>query len=219
MMSGWLSLTLTSTSGMIQSKTMSHFKEDHMFRELAPFLRNRSVLLTVTDLGEDLIRVNVVPKKLKDGENVALTTPLSVTGTADELDAELSSTLVGYVGAHLQLKNSLESAKSQMDAAAKAVQEEARSKVKNTSKGSKPQTAALGDAETEELIKPAEYKPSTNANRSLFDLPEQSTASTAPSFSSSIATQATAGRDFEEDEILADISEGDSSGEDLEDAA
>jgi PRTRC genetic system protein E len=198
---------------------MNHFKENHMFRELAPFLRNRAVLLTVTDLGEDLIRVNVVPKKLKDGENVALTTPLSVTGTADELDAELSSTLVGYVGAHLQLKNSLESAKSQMDAVAKAAQGEARSKVKNTSKGSKPQTAALGNAEAAERIEPAEYKPSANANRSLFDLSEQPTAPTAPSSSSSIPSQAEAGHYSEEEEILADISEGESSGEDLEDAA
>src|SRR6202042_2079494 len=37
--------------------------------------------------------INVVPKKLKDGENIALTTPVTVTGTAEELDAELASTL------------------------------------------------------------------------------------------------------------------------------
>jgi hypothetical protein len=47
-----------------------------MFKELAPYLRQRAVLLTVTRLEEDQIRVNVIPQKLKDGENNALTTPL-----------------------------------------------------------------------------------------------------------------------------------------------
>src|SRR5580698_7124801 len=53
---------------------------------------NRAVLLTVTLVETDQIRVNIVPKKLKDGDNDALTTPLSATGTAEELDAELSKT-------------------------------------------------------------------------------------------------------------------------------
>jgi PRTRC genetic system protein E len=67
-----------------------------MFKELVPVLRDRAVLLTVTLVEADQIRVNIVPKKLKDGDNDALTTPLSVTGTAEELDAQLAPTLVGY---------------------------------------------------------------------------------------------------------------------------
>ena len=51
-----------------------------MFKELAPYLRQRAVLLTVTHIEDDQIRVNVIPQKLKDGENAALTTPLTVTG-------------------------------------------------------------------------------------------------------------------------------------------
>ena len=91
-----------------------------MFKELAPVLRHRAVLMTITSIEDDQIRVNVIPKKLKDGENNALVTPLSITGTAEELDAELAQTLVGFVCSHLQLKNSLESAQAVMDAAAKA---------------------------------------------------------------------------------------------------
>ena len=49
---------------------------------------------------------------------------------AEELDAELASTLVNFVGAHLQLKNTLENAKADMDAAAKVAQAEARAKTK-----------------------------------------------------------------------------------------
>ena len=48
-----------------------------MFKELAPYLRQRAVLLTVTRAEDDNIRVNVIPQKLKDGENAALTTPLT----------------------------------------------------------------------------------------------------------------------------------------------
>ena len=53
-----------------------------MFKELAPYLRQRAVLLTVTRLEDDQISVNIIPKKLGEGENIALTTPFKLTGTA-----------------------------------------------------------------------------------------------------------------------------------------
>ena len=53
-----------------------------MFKELAPYLRQRAVLLTVTRLEDDQISVNIIPKKLQDSENTALTTPFKLTGTA-----------------------------------------------------------------------------------------------------------------------------------------
>ena len=112
-----------------------------MFKELAPYLRQRAVLLTVTHIEDDQIRVNVIPQKLKDGENAALTTPLTVTGTADELDRELPATLVDFVSAHLQLKNTLDRAKAEMDAAAKAAQAEARSKGNAAKPAPKPEVA------------------------------------------------------------------------------
>ncbi len=109
-----------------------------MFKELAPYLRQRAVLLTVTHIEDDQIRVNVIPQKLKDSENAALTTPLTVTGTADELDRDLPATLVNFVSAHLQLRNTLDRAKAEMDAAAKTAQAEARSKSKSST--TKPAT-------------------------------------------------------------------------------
>jgi PRTRC genetic system protein E len=100
-----------------------------MFKELGPLLRQRTVVMILTRLEDDTIRVNVIPRKLNESENDALTTPLSVAGTAEELDAELPSALVQFVGAHLELKNTLEAAKEQMAAAAKTAKAEARSKV------------------------------------------------------------------------------------------
>ncbi len=66
-----------------------------------------SLFVAGTLVDQDQIRVNTVPKKLKDGENDSLTTLLSMTGAAEELDAELSRTIVGFVSAHLQMKNTL----------------------------------------------------------------------------------------------------------------
>src|ERR1700751_5765476 len=107
-------------------------QETPMFKELAPYLRQRAVLLTVTHIEDDQIRVNIVPQKLKDGENAALTTPLTVTGTADELDQELPATGINFLSTHLELKSTLDRAKAEMDEAAKAAQAEARKKNKAT---------------------------------------------------------------------------------------
>ena len=148
-----------------------------MFKELVPILRSRAVLMTATALDDDQIRVNVVPKKMKDGDNDALTTPLSVTGTAEELDAQLAPTLVGYVASHLQMKNALEKAKSEMDASTKAAQAEARAKSKTATrsvlaKTEVPQNAS--SAKPAEPVKPAPQKPA-----SLFDMPTPATTPTA----------------------------------------
>ncbi len=99
-----------------------------MFKELAPLVRHRAVLLTISHVENDLIRVNVIPKKVADGDNDALTTPVSVTGTVEDLDRELPQTLLHFVSSHLELKNSLERAKAEMDEASKAARAEARKK-------------------------------------------------------------------------------------------
>jgi PRTRC genetic system protein E len=163
-----------------------------MFKELAPYLRQRAVLLTVTSIEEDQIRVNVIPQKLKDGENAALTTPLTVTGTAEELDRDLPATLVDFVSAHLQLKNTLDRAKAEMDAAAKTAQAEARSKTKAPGKKElpKPETGA------QEIPKPAQsVKAESPKTASLFDA--------QPSAPSAAAVE------MEEDDEIPDVVEED----------
>lgn len=147
-----------------------------MFKELAPYLRQRAVLLTVTRLEEDQIRVNVIPQKLKDGENAALTTPLTVTGTAEELDRDLPATLVSFVASHLQLKNTLDRAQSEMDAAAKAAQAEARNKSKSTTTKVAPKPEAAKPAEAPKPAPPA--PPEAPKTASLFDTPAPTPAAT-----------------------------------------
>ena len=104
-----------------------------MFTELMPLLRKRRLLLTVSLVEGDTIRATVVPQKASDTEDNALTTPLAITGTAEELDRDLPQQLVEFTGAHLQLQTTLASAKAEMEAAAKAAREEARKKTSKPS--------------------------------------------------------------------------------------
>ena len=77
-----------------------------MFVELMPLLAGRTVMVTVARENDKTLRVNVIPKKVKDDENQALATPLSYTGTPEELDAELGKHLASYVESHTQLGSS-----------------------------------------------------------------------------------------------------------------
>ena len=173
-----------------------------MFKELGPLLRQRTVVMILTRLEDETIRVNVIPRKLNESENDALTTPLSVAGRAEELDAELPSALVQFVGAHLELRNTLESAKEQMAAAAKVAKAEVRSKVT-------PKTApARTEASAVETKKAAEPQKQEARNASLFD------AGPAPAAPPVPASDA-------DEEILAEIAEDDPAVEtdDLDEAA
>jgi len=153
-----------------------------MFKELGPLLRQRTVVMILTGLEDDTIRVNVIPRKLNESENDALTTPLSVAGTAEELDAELPSALVQFVGAHLELRNTLESAKEQMAAAAKAARAEIRSKAtsKTAPSGTEPvatETKKPADA-APKPAEPRKQEPARNA--SLFDIGPAATSAPLP---------------------------------------
>ena len=107
-----------------------------MFKELLPLLRQRAVLMTVCVVEDGSLRVNIMPKKTgtedaaKGGadSNTALTTPLSVTGTAEELDRDLPQAIVEFVASHLTLKQSLEATQAEMDAADKLAKAEAKNK-------------------------------------------------------------------------------------------
>lgn len=98
-----------------------------MFVELMPLLKDRTLLLTVARV-DDKVKVNVIPAKKSEGEDQALTTPLSYTASAEELDADLGKLLVSYVSTHVELGNTLAQVKAEMEAAAKA----ARQKIKAT---------------------------------------------------------------------------------------
>jgi PRTRC genetic system protein E len=97
-----------------------------MFSELLPLLTERTLFLTVARVDDSTVRVNVIPKRLKEndtGEN-ALTTPLSITGTAEELGRELSVQLSGFVESLTQTSSNLAQLQEIHKSAVKAVEAE-----------------------------------------------------------------------------------------------
>ena len=116
-----------------------------MFTELMPLLKQRVVMITISDVGEGLLRVNVIPRKLEGNadENGALTVPLSITGKAEELDRELPGQLASFTASVTQTGSNLDELKTQHAAAIKAVETENRKKMddKKKANGSKPASA------------------------------------------------------------------------------
>jgi PRTRC genetic system protein E len=126
-----------------------------------PLLAGRTVLITVAKVDDKTLRVNVIPHAKAD-ENPALTTPLTYTGSPEELDAELGKHLAGYVQTHQQAASALAEAKATMEAAAKAAQEEAKRKAEERKKAAQkpPATATAGVAASASST-PAEPEPSS----------------------------------------------------------
>jgi PRTRC genetic system protein E len=181
-----------------------------MFKELAPLLRHRAVLFTVTQVENDQFRVNVIPKKVADGDNDALTTPVSVTGTVEDLDRELPQTLLHFVSSHLELKNTLERAKAEMEEASKAAKAEARKK-------SGGQATRKDPADTSDRTRPAsEVSAATKAEppkaASLFDsVPECARAREADAPASGGTSLSNVASEAVEDEEI--FGESDTEGE------
>jgi len=128
-----------------------------MFKELKALLQNRSLTLTVATMKDGKIRVCVIPQstekdeaanktigykdkevaKIPDAAISALTTPLSLTGTAEELDVELPTLLAHYVEKHVGLQQSFDHAAQQIEDAVKAIRERDKSKTKSKGAASK----------------------------------------------------------------------------------
>jgi len=132
-----------------------------MFAELYPFLAQRSLTITVAALNEGQIRVNVVPHSRPEDTKVneqityshkdevaripeaavkALTTPISLTGTAEEIDLRLSSVLLEFVESHKQLQGSFDRASAEIAQAVKVIDERNKAKSKSKAAGSKSDT-------------------------------------------------------------------------------
>ena len=138
-----------------------------MFVELMPLLASRTLLITVAKVDDKTLRVNVIPHGKAD-DNPALSTPLTYTGSPEELDAELGKHLAGYVQTHQQTASTLADAKATMEAAAKAAQEEAKRKAeerkkatqKPPDKGTNATAAEPTSGSTSASPTPAEAAPS-----------------------------------------------------------
>jgi PRTRC genetic system protein E len=143
-----------------------------MFKELAPLLSKRSLILTITSVADERIRVTITPRPTGKDDVKELSQPFAVEGTAEELDTELPATIVSYTAEHMTLENSLAQVKAGMEATLKEVKDEAAKKVADAKK-----TAKVGTKTPAVPAKAAEVK--APEPPSLFDVAAP-TAETAP---------------------------------------
>ena len=139
-----------------------------MFVELMPLLAGRTVLITVAKVDDKTLRVNVIPHGKAD-DNPALSTPLTYTGSPEELDAELGKHLAGYVQTHQQTASTLAEAKATMEAAAKVAQDEAKRKAEERKKAAQKQspTATTAASASSPSSTSAEPDPSPTSTGTL----------------------------------------------------
>src|SRR5579864_7015861 len=129
-----------------------------------PVIQDRPLTITVAAVAGGKIKVCVVPqsqdkdgkvnskigyqaekevKKVPESSIKALTTPLALTGTPEELDAGLCEKLTTYAGAHAHLQHGIAQAAQEIADALKAIED--RNKAK-----SKPKTAPTAKKDDKE---------------------------------------------------------------------
>lgn len=149
-----------------------------MFTELEPLLADRTLVLTLSSSPGGTIRVNVIPKCLKENDPAekTLTTALSMTGTAAELDREFPTQLAGYAQSIRETGSTLRQVRETHQAAMKALDAENKKALEAKRKASGSKTTATSEEKkpAPETRKPAEAKAPAFAHViSLFDDPPE----------------------------------------------
>jgi len=91
--------------------------------------------MTVAADGKGLLTLNVIPKKVKDDESDALTTPLCITASPEELDRDLAAQLREFTGVHAKAATNIQQVKDELAAAEKAEREAADERRAKKAKG------------------------------------------------------------------------------------
>jgi PRTRC genetic system protein E len=187
-------------SSMAEMSHSERRRNETVFTELMPLLKQRVVMITISDVGEGLLRVNVIPRKLEGSadENGALTTPLSITGKADELDRELPSQLTSFTESVTKTGSNLNELKTQHVAAVKAVEAENKKKIEDRKKGNgskaattpPPAPAPTAEFKDGKPVFGSKASPAPVENGSLFENPTSTcAAATEAAEEASIAPQ------------------------------
>ena len=133
-----------------------------MFTELLPVLKDRTVMLTIALVGDRTVRVNVIPRRKTDKETDtaenALTAPLTVTATADELDRDFATQVTAFTTSFIQLATNLGAVEAAHRLAVKALAEEKKQEL-NGGKRKVSGSSARTEAQNEAAPAPPSGKP------------------------------------------------------------
>jgi len=151
-----------------------------MLKELEPLLAKRSLTITVAALAAGQIRVNVIPHSrpedtkaneqikythkdevaaIPDSAIKALTTPISLTGTAEEIDAKLADVLLQFAESHTKLQATFDRASTEISEAVKAIDERNKNKPKVKTTASKAEQKEDPKAKADDKPKQDETLP------------------------------------------------------------
>ena len=145
------------------------------FAQLMPMLADRTLMLIVSKADDQHLTLSVVPKRMKEGENAALTTPLCCTGTPEELDRDLPAQLRDFVAGHVALGNNLAQIQREREETEKAAREELKKKQKTVGNGGSKVKPAESQPKPEEKVSLARPAQST---MNLFDSAAEPAAET-----------------------------------------
>lgn len=151
-----------------------------MFKELMPIIENRALTITVVRVHDGKIKLCVVPHALEKDDEInkkvgyrkevpkiseqalkALTTPLSMEGTPDELDAELVQQLSSYAEVHTRLQHGIAEATQKINAALNEIEEREKNKTKARA------ATTAGKKEEDQKPDKVDAKPSAEATLPL----------------------------------------------------
>ncbi|CDQ09214.1 PRTRC system protein E [Acidithiobacillus ferrivorans] len=131
-----------------------------MFKEIQQVMDDGVALMTITIAREnDALRVNFIPKASGEGDLSA--TPLSLLGTAEELDAGFIEAIRSYRGTRKTIAEQVAQSKSEAEALAKEAAEKA--KAKTTVKTDKPASSTAATKPSTSAPK-AKAEPNVNAD-------------------------------------------------------
>lgn len=143
-----------------------------MFKEIEAMMGEETLSVSlIVAKNKDGLSVTVLPKS-KEGADQALSTPLALQGTAEELDAEFVGLLTGYSGARKSLSEQAADTAAVLEAAKAASAKKGQDALKKSAtpaagKGPKaPATQpcdAGGDDEDDDAALDSAASPSTSA--------------------------------------------------------
>lgn len=188
-----------------------------MFSELLPLINHRPLTITVAAVAGGKIRVCVIPQTIKSDEHVndkagghkeikkipdegikALTTPLSLEGTAAELDAGMPDQLTKFAEAHVALHDGLERAMTEISQGVQAIEDrnKAKSAAKATSGKDKGSSKDKGQSTQQSTATP---EPETAMNLPLaWCAPSTTNTASSPSQQGATPSHTTEGGNQEE---------------------
>ena len=157
--------------------TPTAFPSNGFFVQLMPMLADRTLMLIVSKADDQHLTLSVVPKRMKEGENAALTTPLCCTGTPEELDRDLPAQLRDFVAGHVAFSNNLAQIQREREEGEKAAREELKKKQKTVGNGGGKVKAAESQSKPEEKVSLA---PPAQSTMNLFDSAAEPAAEAGP---------------------------------------